>query len=223
MPPFDPEKFLSEPIYALDFGFMIGDVEDFLEFTESNVEWQFKREMLSIQRQAETEQFEPGYREHLEANAEHRFKVSLPLRVRYAALVALITSVEWSLVTLIDRLKDPLSKKPEKTNGTVHALRELESRLAMGANQLISEFEALVRVRDCIVHSAGLERHYKFKAQLPEFLSRIRGIYLGSWNFLGKHICIDRGALNQYISGLAHHVTALHEACHKKGLLNEDR
>ena len=94
MPDFDPEKFLNKPIYALDFGFMVGDIEDFLEFTESTVDWQLRREMLAIRRRAEVEEFEPGYREHLETNAEHRFKVSLPLRVRYSALVALTTSVE---------------------------------------------------------------------------------------------------------------------------------
>lgn len=222
MPEFDPEKFLNEPIYAWDFGFMVGDIEDFLEFTESNVEWQCRREMLSIQRRAETEEFEPGYKEHLETNAEHRFKVSLPLRVRYSALVALITSVEWSVGFVVGRLKAPVPEKPNNKNLTVHALSELECRLNMGADELVLDYEALVRVRDCIVHSAGLVRDYRYREQLPSILSRLRGIYLGNWHFFGKHICIERGALNPYIRALAQHVTALHEASHKRGLWRDD-
>ncbi len=119
MSSFDPDKFLSEPIYALDFGFMVGDVEDFLEFSESNVEWQFRREMISVQRQAASDALEPGYKEHLETNAKHRFKVSLPLRVRYAALVALITSVEWAIVLVVGRLRVPLPEKPKNANAIV--------------------------------------------------------------------------------------------------------
>lgn len=38
---FDPEKFLNTQIYAFDFQFMIGDVKDFLEFSESNIDWQY--------------------------------------------------------------------------------------------------------------------------------------------------------------------------------------
>ena len=209
-------------MYALDFKFMIGDVEDFLDFSESNVAWQFRREMLSIQRQAETGEFELEYRKHLEANAEHRFQVSLPLRVRYGALVALIASVEWSVVFIVGQLKVPLSERPRNQNLTVHALFELESRLGMGADKLLRDYESLVRVRDCIVHSAGLERDYKFREQLPKHLVRLCGIYLGNWHFLGTHIWIEKGALNPYISTMADHVSVLHQACHEKGLWRED-
>jgi hypothetical protein len=48
---FNPEKFLDTPIYALDFQFMIGDVKAFLEFSESNIEWQYRRELQAISHQ----------------------------------------------------------------------------------------------------------------------------------------------------------------------------
>jgi len=218
MSDFDPEKFLNEPIYALDFKFMVGDVEDFLEFSESNVEWQLRRELLSIQSRAEREEFEPGYKEHLEANAEHRFKVSLPLRIRYGTLVALITSVEWSVSFVVGHLKKPLPEKPKGANATVHALQELEALLPMSAGELIKDYEALVRVRDCIVHSAGIERDYKYREKLPTILGRLNDINLGNWHFLGTHICIEKGALNPYIEALAEHVAALHKACDENGV-----
>jgi hypothetical protein len=95
---FDPKKFLDTPIYAFDFQFMIGDVKDFLEFSESNIDWQCRRELQAIAHRNDLDDFPQGYRENLESGAEHRFKVSLPLRVRYGALLALTTSVEWSVI-----------------------------------------------------------------------------------------------------------------------------
>jgi hypothetical protein len=60
---FDLERFMNEPIYAWDFQFMIGDLEDFLDFSESNIEWQYRRELRSIHTRAEAGEFraEEGY------------------------------------------------------------------------------------------------------------------------------------------------------------------
>ena len=62
----DLERLLNEPIYAFDFQFMIGDIADFLVFSENNIEWQYQRELQSIKRQAESDEFPISYREHLE-------------------------------------------------------------------------------------------------------------------------------------------------------------
>ena len=67
------DRLLDEPIYAFDFQYMIGDVQGYLDFSENNIEWQYRTELQAISRRAETEDFPHGYREHLEDNAEHRF------------------------------------------------------------------------------------------------------------------------------------------------------
>ncbi len=218
MTDFDPEKFLNEPIYALDFRFMIGDVEDFLEFSEANIEWQYRRELLSINHRHDAEDFEPGYREHLETNAEHRFVVSLPLRVRYGALIAFITSVEWAIKYVVGQLSKPLSKVPKGKNTTVHQLFELEKLTGLSNTAPIQDYEALVNVRNCIVHSSGLVDDYKFKEELPNAVKRLKGIHLGNWHFFGKHVCIERGALNPFINSMADYVVKLYELCDKQGL-----
>lgn len=94
MADFDLQKFLDTPIEAFDFQFMIGDVKDFLEFSESNIDWQYRHELQAIANGKDYDDFPPDYRHHLEQNAEHRFKVSLPLRVRYGAVLAFTTSVD---------------------------------------------------------------------------------------------------------------------------------
>lgn len=113
MPEFDPEKFLNTPIYAFDFQFMIGDVKDFLEFSESNIDSQRQCELQAIAHRKDWDQFPSDYREHLEENVNHRFRVSLPLRIRYGAVLAFITSVEWSVKFLNESALFPV---PEKRN-----------------------------------------------------------------------------------------------------------
>ena len=220
MPNIDIERLTNEPIYAFDFQFMIGDIGDFLDFSEINMEWQYRRELLSIKRQAEAEEFPNGYREHLETNAEHRFKVSLPLRVRYGAVIALATSVEWSVGFLTKKLNNPLTPKPKKRNETVHALIELNTRTGSNKSDVVSDYETLIHIRNCIAHNAGIVQHYRHHEDLATSIARLRGFSLDNWHFFGKHVCIERGALNPHIDAMGQLIVILHKACHEKGLLN---
>ncbi len=215
----DLERLLNEPHYAFDFQYWIGDVEDFLEFSESNIEWQYRRELQDIRRKAEMGNWPDGYQDHLEGNAEHRFKVSLPLRVRYAAIVALATSVEWSVGYLVKLLKEPLTEKQKGRNETVHAMFELQKRTGVGTVGIVQEYEAIVHLRNCIAHSAGIEEHYQFREQLTAAVDKLAGVSLDNWHYLGKHICIAKGALNPYIRQIGDFVVALHKATHEQGLL----
>jgi len=224
MPNVDLERLLSEPIYAFDFQSMIGDVADFLDFSESNIEWQYRRELQRIRRRAEAEELPPGYREHLETNAEHRFKISLPLRIRYGVVIALATSVEWSIGFVVSRLRELLPEKPRGRNLTVHALFELQRRTGVGRTDSVHDYESLVWIRNCIAHSAGIEEHYnyKFRGELAAAVGRLNGFTLDNWHFFRKHICIERGALNPYIEGMRDLVVALHKAAHEQGLLRDE-
>lgn len=218
----DLERLLKEPIYAFDFQFMIGDVKDFLDFSEINIERQYRRELRSIRRDElkgfQPEEYREAYREHLEANAKDRFEVTLPLRVRYGALLALTTSVEWSVQYLVERLRQSISKKPKDLNCIVHALFELEKRTGIGKAEVVRDYEALVQMRNCIAHSAGIEKHYRHREQLPAAVNRLAGFSLGNWHSFGKHICIEKEALNPHIEAMGELVVTLYEAAHKHGL-----
>jgi len=200
---------------------MIGDIGDFLDFSEMNIEWQYRRELLSIKQQAEAEEFPMGYKEHLEANAEHRFKVSLPLRVRYGAVIALTTSVEWSIGFLSKWLQSPLPTEPKGRNRTVHALIELNNRTVSNRSDLVSDYEALTHIRNCIAHNAGIEQHYRHRSSLIKSIERLRGFSLDNWHFIGKQVCIEEGALKPYIDELRQFIVTLHQACHEQGLLQK--
>ena len=216
---FDADRFLATPIYAFDFQFMIGDVKDFLEFSESNIDRRYQRELQTISHRRDLDDFPQGYREHLEQCAEHRFKVSLPLRVRYGAVLALTTSVEWSVNFLNEESLAPVPEKRDGTNHTVKVLRQLCARTKVPAQATIDDYVALVQVRNCIAHSAGLLATSLYKDDLLDAVARLRGFSLANWHFFGDQVCIERGALEPYIDELAKLVVDIHREMNEQQLM----
>lgn len=219
---FDFMRLVDQPIYAMDFQFMIGDVRDFLEYSENNLDRQYRDKIKNIRLHAERDDFPDTYQEHLEANAEHRFKVSLPLRVRYSAVVALTTSVEWSVDILARELRSELSSAPKYQNKTVHRLRELLKRAGDDSISVVGNYEDIIRVRNCIVHSSGIVEHDEKHEQVRSAVERLHGFEIDNWNFLGNHVCIERGALNPYVEQMGNLVVALYKTAHERGLLRND-
>ncbi len=224
MPDIDPEKFLNTPIYDFDFQFMIGDVKDFLEFSENNIDLQYQRELQAISHRKNWDESPSGYREHLEQNIDHRFRVSLPLSIRYGAVLALTTSVEWSVKHLNKQALEPIKDKTNKEDETniVKVLKELAARARLSAQPTIDNFEALVYVRNCIAHSAGILETYRHKKALPSAVARLHGFSLTDWHIFGDHVCIERGALNPYIDQMRELVINLHRTMHEKGLCSHE-
>lgn len=218
----DLHRLLNEPIYAMNFQFMLADLEDFLNFSEINIERQHQRELESIRRRADSEDFQHGYEGKLKDDADHRFKVSLPLRVRYGALIMLTTSVEWSIEYISQNLDESLENKPKDQNNTVYRLNELSRRTGIERNDLLLDYGALVKIRNCITHNAGFEEGYKYRKHLPKALSRLSGFSLGNWHFLGKQICIEKAAIIPYLVAMKKLVVELHKAAHEKGLMRDD-
>ena len=158
----DIEQRLDVTLAALDFKSMISDVKDFLEFSEENIAWQYRRELQSIAHQTNMDN-DLQERLDLEQSADHRFRVSLPLRVRYSALLLFVTSVEWSVKYLNENMLEPIETHQDKTNATVKILKTLSDRAGLEYNSLIADYEALVQLRNCIVHAGGIVESYRYK------------------------------------------------------------
>ena len=212
----DINRILDMTIDAMDFKFMIGDVKDFLTFSEENIAWQHRRELRSISLRSDLKE-EPEYRDHLEQGADHRFQVSLPLRVRYSALLSFVTSVEWSAAYLNRSMRVPISPKKDGVNETVKILKALSSRASIVDNGVIADYEALVRLRNCVAHAGGIVDSYEYKQDLPASAARIPGITLESWHFFGPQVCIARGALEAPIERTAELVLSLHKSLREQG------
>lgn len=197
---------------------MISDVNDFLEFSEQNIDWQHRRELQSITLRTDLKD-DPDYCDSLEQSADHRFKVSLPLRVRYSALLSFVTSVEWSVTYLSQSAVTSIPAKKNGVNRTIEILRELSQRVALNSTEIIADYEALVKLRNCITHNGGILDGSKYKDDLPEAAARIKGITIERWHFFGDQICIARGALEDPIQSTAKLVLELHKQMREHGML----
>ena len=148
------QEILNRPIYALDFQVMIGDVVSFLDFSESNIESQFHLEMQAIPTKVAPEDRSTGVVEHLEDNAKFRFQVVLPLRLRYAVVIALVTSIEWSVRLLVKQYDVEVPSKPKRESRTIREIRELQAVAGMEGEEDIRITKDLIQIRNCIAHSA---------------------------------------------------------------------
>lgn len=221
MAAFDHKEFLNRKHFALSFRALISDVEDFVEFSENNIEWQRRTAIQTIQRTSDLDGFPEGYLDHLVANAEHRFTTSLPMRLRYAALVSLVTTVEWEGRVLGDYANFSIRKKPDRTNETVHILRSFETELSLGADAAIDDYEHLVHVRNAIAHNAGVAPGYKYESEFRTAVTLLRGFSVTNWHFVGDCVKIERGALPPYIRVMADLLPAIWEAADTKGKVKQ--
>lgn len=221
MPNFDLEEFLNRKHFAFSFGALIGDVEDFLEFSEQNIEWQRRTAIQAIHRTPDFDSFPEGYLDHLLTNAEHRFTMSLPMRLRYAALVALVTTVEWEGKVLGEYATFPIGKKPDRVNETVYILRAFETELSLGVGATIDDYERLVFVRNAVAHNAGVAPGYKYEAQLREAVSHLKGFSITNWHFIGDCVKVERDALIPYVRTMGSLLPRIWEEADKKGKVKQ--
>jgi hypothetical protein len=224
MPPsFDADAFLNQPIYAWDTLTLLSDIEDFIDFSESNIDWQLKRELRRLKiEHAEVIIDDPHtdaqYKDQQIEAAEYRFNVSLAQRVRYSALTALITSIEWSLLVLRRRAQFSIPDKPDRTNEAVHLVSVFAERAGHDLQDERELLATLVQVRNCIVHSSGRIETYKYAADLRQRLAGFAtGIRLSSVSFLGEGIEIEAGYLQEVLDRAKRWLPALERALYEGG------
>ena len=214
------EDWLNRPIYAIEARRMISAVSDFLQFSEAGIEARYRQELRDIGRREAAEDLPFEHSEHLKENARFRHEISLPLNVRYSAVVGLVTSVEWSIRPFVERLREPILPRPKGCNETVHALSQLSVRTGVGTADLIADYRALVRVRHCIAHNAGMIDEYRYASGLAEATDRLAGFSLDSRNLFGRHVCIERDALPPYIEAMHDFIVGSKKAAHEQGLVS---
>lgn len=126
------------------------------------------------------------------------------------------------MLYLAERLTRPVGKKPKKTNETVFTLEAISKHVALSRDDSIKDFEAIVSIRNCIAHNAGIPRDEKYREKLNESIQRLEGFSLANWHFLGSHIAIEKDALNRYVEEMKHLVIDLYRVADEKGLLKSN-
>lgn len=225
-PHIDIEAFKNQTFYGLDVLSMLGDIEDFIDFSESNIEWQKRRELRRTEQECSEIQFDDSrfaaqYHDHRIESVIYRFDVSLIQRVRYAALASLITTFEWLLISLKNTVTFSVPKKPDGKNEAVHLLEAFNEQGSLGLSSQIKTLETLTQVRNCVIHSAGLLSNYKHGPALREALSNHPGLKISNINFLGKGIEIEFGYLQDVIENAKQWLPSMLKTMHEKGLLQK--
>jgi hypothetical protein len=215
MTAFDPKEFLTRKYYATDFVVIVSDVLAFLEFSERNIDWQYRSECQTLRRRA----LDDDYFDHLMATLDHRFTVSLPTRVRYSAIVGLITAVDWASEFLADNAHFTLPKSPPRTNRGLHILKCYNEKTSLGRDTTLHNYANLVIVRDAIVHGSGIKRQSKENDLLSAVTLLGDGFSIEPVAWLGECVTIKRGALEPYIKEMAELLPALYKAADEKGLV----
>ena len=102
MTPEDAERFLDLTIYSWDVTTLLHGIVDYLEFSERNLVWQRRREVVRATEEAKVLDIGPENARYLAQaqddlieGAKYRFDLSLSQNIRYSSLTSYVTAVEW--------------------------------------------------------------------------------------------------------------------------------
>ncbi|WP_316165002.1 MULTISPECIES: hypothetical protein [unclassified Bradyrhizobium] len=219
---FDAEKFLNTPIFALDQLGLLSNVGDFLTFSEDSIAHQKTAALEGVEKDVT----EPGleepevfsYREHLLNGIDFRFDVALPMRVRYAALTAFTSTVEWSMTIL--RPSFHITKPPKGTSLPIHLLAVFADRCDLPLTDQIRCLEFLIWVRNSIMHNAGVLKGYRYEQQVRSSISAYHpNFIISNWHYIGDTVEIKRGALEPLIESWSEIIRELYTVATKRKLL----
>jgi hypothetical protein len=219
---FDAEKFLNTPMFALDQLGVFSSVADFLTFSEDHIAYQKLAALQGVeQKVADSDLEEPevfSYREHVLDSIDFRFDVALPMRVRYAALTAFTSTIEWSMTVLKPSFH--VARPPKGTALAIHLLTVFADCCDMPLTHQIRCLEFLIWVRNSIMHNAGVLKGYKYEQQVRASISAYHPNFtISNWHYIGDTVEIKRGALEPLIESWSEIIRELYTVAAKKKLL----
>ncbi|MDA8351517.1 MAG: hypothetical protein M0038_22465 [Pseudomonadota bacterium] len=223
--PDELQRLLDEPIYSWDVSTLLSGIVDFLEFSEQNLTWQRRREIRRAEQEAEELDFGPDdahllpeARRQLVESAELRFDIGLSQSVRYAGVIAYVTSIEWCMELFSARLSSPLPKKPRCKNKAVHILEHINTKLPHPRSAEAGTLEHFVFVRNCIAHAAGLVNAYKYAQGVRDAVAALNGFSISNAAGLGDRIHIAAGAIDTLARQALDWIPALDRECSNNGV-----
>jgi hypothetical protein len=196
---------------GLNFVLMLTDIDDFLNFSERDIELQFIAEQQSIQQREVGDNFgfknenpTRPYRDWLLARAQRRFMVALPTQIRYAALSAMTSAIDWTAHFYQRSWKPQLPKLLR--NPAITALPLLEhfaAEMSLNKADVLTDYRNLVEVRNAVVHSGGIFHNYNRPKVLKTAMQHLNGFSIVSRHLIGECIQIERYALHPYIRSMS--------------------
>ncbi|PCI41937.1 MAG: hypothetical protein COB41_10120 [Proteobacteria bacterium] len=160
---------------------MLGDIKDFIIFSENNIQRERKLALIHSKIECDKVEFDDPnltfqYQQQEIYSVEYRFDVSLTQSIRYAGVVTLVTTIEWCLLSLSQRALFPIKEKEFDKNDSVNILMTFNSKATLNLKKEITFIATLIHIKNCIAHASGLLNSYKYSELLIGEISQINGV-----------------------------------------------
>jgi len=210
----------NKPLYLWDFYFIFSDILTFIEFSERNIDWQRRSHELILERKAKIKKYtRDDYWTEMH-NIEYRFEVLLARSIRYSAVIALATSIEWIANFLKKRSGVSLEPKLKKITESIHILQQFYKLVGRKLRHNLETLEKIFYVRNCIAHTNGSIEKYKHRDDILAIMKSLKGFGVSDQHYLGEVIDIDKGAIETIIKETESWIIDFVEECRKKNLIN---
>lgn len=202
-----------------DFEFQFADLLDFLSFSENNIEFQRRSNLRKLDKEASYKKIDCAeYAAELQ-NIEGRFDIYLARSIRFAAIISLATTVEWIASFLKDHAYISIPDCPKGSNKSIHILKTLLERVKYQGFHNLENLEKIIKIRNCIAHSMGSVKSYKYGKEIEGFLESLNGFSIADNHFIDGVINIERGAIESIIMETQSWATNFIEECRQKSII----
>lgn len=217
--PMELEKFLNKPMFIFDLETQFSDLLDFIEFSEYNIEWQKRSQLQRLRREANLLKFDSDEYFSKLQSIQYRFDINLTRKVRYGSLIALVISIQWIIDSIKNKLTWHIKKKPKNVNISVHIITEILDKYCEPVAHNMQIIESIIKIRNCIVHSGGIVKGYKYQNEIEDIVSNIEGCSIPADSIPGDIIDLDEKCIEKITIETKTWIVPFIEGCIIKGLI----
>lgn len=209
------------PLYLWDFHCLFYDLLDFLEFSESNIEWQRRSHIHRLDRQYRGKDHPADEYFAERDNIEGRFDITLAKKIRYSAVISLVMIIEWAAKFLEKYSTKKLPKAPKGVNKSIHILQTFYKWADSSLKHNLDELEKVIQIRNCITHGGGILEDCEFGDEISENVKTLDGFEISEIDPIvdTETIWIDKGVIEKIIKETEAWITDFIEECRRKNLI----
>ena len=180
----------------LSIGFLFSNLRRFVDYSESNLEWQHRVRIQRLWMEAgKCELAPPEYYGQAENDLNADYELVIPNLIRYSSLVLLVTYVEW-FVRFCEQYSDKMDWGKPPTSRKKKILRKIQwlrnRQRTSFSHPFDCEIEALIELRNCILHDAAIvadDSDHQKRA-----VEQLDGVSLESFFVYEKPDCVRQGS-----------------------------
>jgi len=216
----DIKEFLNKPMLIFDMETQFSDLLDFIEFSEHNIEWQKRGQLQHLKRESKRLNLDGDEYFTKLQYIEYRYDINLVRKVRYGALIALVTSIQWITNSVKNRLTWEIKDTPKHVNYSVHIISEILNQYGDSVKHNLEKIEGVIKIRNCIAHSGGIVDGYKFQDEIECIVSNMDGFSISTEGIPSDVIDIEKGCVENIAIEIKTWLIPLINDCITKGIIN---